>query len=553
MKKIIISLFVLFASISGVYAWANNIENVFKIYSYKYDPLTEMYEPQASGSAVYIGNGKIVTNAHVLIDKKQKPYNYYEVCKTYSFRERPWCISVANLKHIDVERDLAYLSINSAWFELWSWVSWTINPITIWDSITVLWYPGTGWETITLSEWKISGYAEGYYKTDSDIDSGNSWWWVFDANEDFVGMPTLIVSDAANLWYIIGAEDILEFISEAQSSSSISTDISDFKDIWNDHRVKMKEEKLLKVPGMQIRNPSKYNFEVISYSATKSGTSEYFLKSSLWETYIELWNIHLLQSDVSFMDTWEGSESDEDYKIIKREISLWWKNLTLLAYIDLATQDIVMYFYSESSSFSIFGNMTESKQIIDALKMLISDTDILEQESASLQLQYKWYGLSPQEKLFSSNEVWSSTLINFTSLRWNEVELSFEVLWADSSFENIDGSYEDILDLYFAEWVDDEGYIILKSNLIKNSKGEIFILSKYDSPEGDSNYYTLNKYSSPRGVDGYYYAYINVNKEWDTITKDDLITFFDSLEFEWNDPVSVADQSSLKTVSQFFQ
>lgn len=553
MKKIIISLFLILISTSISYASQTNVENVYKIYSYAYNPLTQMYEVQASGSAVYIWDGKVITNAHVLIDSKSNPYNHYEVCQTYSFKERPGCFSVANLKHIDVESDLAYLSINSWNYNLWPGVSWSLNSVDIGDSVTVLGYPGTGWETITLSEWKISGYTNGYYKTDSDIDSWNSGGWVFNESGNFVWMPTLIVSDAANLGYIIGVEDILGFIDRAITEPNYSIDISSFKEHWNTFKRNTKNAKLISTPGIQIRNPGEYNYKIVTHDISDLWLSEYFLKSTRGDTYVEIGNFHVLESTLDFANIWDSYESNTNRKIIKRELKLGWKDLLLLAYIDLKTQDLNMFFYSQSSSYSIYGNMTESKPIIDALKMLISNTDILEQAPSKPKLSYSWYQIFTQDKLFSSIEVGNSTLVNYTQLWGHDIELSFETAWNNFSFDAVNDSYEDILEKYFIEWEWEEGYILDKTRLVRNKKWEIFILSKYATPIADEFIYTLSKYDEQKGVSWYYYANISLSNSEYWILKNDLITFFDTLEFDGNDPVTTTNTNSLITVSQFFQ
>lgn len=512
-----------------------------------------MYEPQASGSAVYLWDGKIITNAHVVVGEDENPYNYYEVCRTYSFREKPACISVANLKHYDTQKDIAYLTINSSALDLWPWVSWTTSPINIGDSITVLGYPGTGWETITLSEGKISGYVDGYYKTDSDIDAGNSWGGVFNSIWDFVWIPTLIVSDAANLGYIIGIEDILSFISNAQSSANYSVDITKFRNLWNEHKQKLRNTGLISIPGMQIRNPEKFNYEVVSYQNSGNGLSEYFLKSTRWATYVEVWNMQVLESQVRFLNIWDGLESNSERKIITRELTLWGNDLTLLAYIDLITQNIEMYFYSESTSFSIYGNMTESTAIIDALKMLISNTDILQQQAASLSLEYSWFQLTTQDQLFSTNEIENSTLSNHTEISGTSIDLSFEVL-QNASFQNSDSTYEEVLAEYTSqESSDEEDYILNKSEIVRNTKWETFILSEYISNADNARYISLIKYSSFEWTHGYYYAFIAIPEDDFPSIKTNLITFFDTLTLKGTDPLTLSSQDSLKSVQQFFE
>ena len=66
----------LFSS-SFLVVWASSIDTntykwIAKLKTYQYNNITDNFSTTSYGSAVYIGQGRIITNAHVILDKDDK-------------------------------------------------------------------------------------------------------------------------------------------------------------------------------------------------------------------------------------------------------------------------------------------------------------------------------------------------------------------------------------------------------------------------------------------------------------------------------------------------
>lgn len=75
MRKFLLTLSLFFIFISSSSAAGNEqiVSSIMKIKTYTYNPFTDTYTLLGYGSAVYIGDGKLVTNAHVVIDEDENP------------------------------------------------------------------------------------------------------------------------------------------------------------------------------------------------------------------------------------------------------------------------------------------------------------------------------------------------------------------------------------------------------------------------------------------------------------------------------------------------
>jgi S1-C subfamily serine protease len=85
--------------------------SILKIRTYEYNSTNGTYTATHIGSAVAIGSGRLLTNAHVIFDKDgEKPNGYYEICRTIDFRKKPVCFTSGELLAYDESIDLAVLS-----------------------------------------------------------------------------------------------------------------------------------------------------------------------------------------------------------------------------------------------------------------------------------------------------------------------------------------------------------------------------------------------------------------------------------------------------------
>ena len=133
-----------------------------------------MYTLSQYGSAVLVGNKMLMTNAHVITDSDEKPTLYYEACETVSPDQAPKCFSALKLVKYDTDADLALLEIQNTTESLADPVTFGGDTLALGTHIKILGYPGNGGETITQTEGSIAGYEQGMYKTDANLDEGNS-------------------------------------------------------------------------------------------------------------------------------------------------------------------------------------------------------------------------------------------------------------------------------------------------------------------------------------------------------------------------------------------
>ncbi len=80
----------------------------------------------------------------------------------------------------------------------------------------VVGYPASGGETITTTQGQVSGSETQngyrYFKTDTDFDHGSSGGTVYDANGNFIGVPTYIRSYAENVGYFLDLKEAQPWI-----------------------------------------------------------------------------------------------------------------------------------------------------------------------------------------------------------------------------------------------------------------------------------------------------------------------------------------------------
>jgi Trypsin-like peptidase domain len=207
--------FILFLySVSFVFASSSDdiLWSVVKLKNYQFDPLSQSFIFQSYGSAIAIGSGKILTNAHVVLDSDgNTPTGYYEVCISQVIEKAPVCSDTAKLIAYDLVADLALLELDSLR---------TLRPIELQSSeklvlgseVIMYGYPSIGWDTITRTQWKIAGYTAGMYKIDGTIDHGDSGGWAFNHSGILIGMPTAVASDNGVIGYMIDRTRIYKFL-----------------------------------------------------------------------------------------------------------------------------------------------------------------------------------------------------------------------------------------------------------------------------------------------------------------------------------------------------
>jgi len=87
-------------------------------------------------------------------------------------------------------------------------------------SVDILGFPAVGGPTLTLTKGVVSGLdEEGNYKTDAEINFGNSGGAAFNKDGQFIGVPSFVATDAGGkVGYIISLRRILEWLNSILKS-----------------------------------------------------------------------------------------------------------------------------------------------------------------------------------------------------------------------------------------------------------------------------------------------------------------------------------------------
>ncbi|MFA7717559.1 MAG: serine protease [Candidatus Absconditabacterales bacterium] len=235
-KKLLLGLFFSIALLAGVsMAHAETQEDiankVFKIQAYSYNKLFDMYSLEQYGSAVLIAKNILLTNAHVITDYNGELTLQYEACQTVSDQDPPVCFSSLQLLSYDKDADLALLQIMNPTDDMPDPVILGSGTLAVGDAIHIIGYPANGGETITTTQGTIAGFENGYYKTDANVDEGNSGGGGFDSGDNFVGIPTFVVNGMTTLGYLIPISTIQDFIA-GKSGTTYKVKASIIFDKW---------------------------------------------------------------------------------------------------------------------------------------------------------------------------------------------------------------------------------------------------------------------------------------------------------------------------------
>ncbi|MCK5615859.1 trypsin-like peptidase domain-containing protein, partial [Candidatus Pacearchaeota archaeon] len=189
-----------------------------KITSYKKLFIDQVLAYGSGSGTVINPDGLVVTNHHVIFDENEfKPLDAFEVCITFDVQKEPVCNYTARLVDSDKDMDIALLKINST--DVFGAPVPTLKHLNYHNDgtpaeqsqIHVVGYPGSGGETITMTQGQISGFEEfnnfQYFKTDTDFDHGSSGGTALDENGNFIGIPTYIRSYAENVGYFLNLKE----------------------------------------------------------------------------------------------------------------------------------------------------------------------------------------------------------------------------------------------------------------------------------------------------------------------------------------------------------
>lgn len=136
----------------------------------------------------------------------------YNLCVSTSAETTPKCVSALKLLQYDETNDLALLEPVEN-ISLGAPVPSTSRKLELGEAIRVYGYPANGGETITFTEGKVSGFDDGHYKVDANIDAGNSGGGAFDKNGKLIGIPYSASVGYSTLGYVIPMSMVQSFLS----------------------------------------------------------------------------------------------------------------------------------------------------------------------------------------------------------------------------------------------------------------------------------------------------------------------------------------------------
>lgn len=435
MKRILLVFMLFFISIPVYVNADENTSKVFKIISYKYNELSEIYEPVQYWSSVYVNNNIIYTNAHVVLDEDNKPFWSYKICKTIDFKKEPYCFSTWKLLYYDEKNDLAALSISSPWVDI---VKKSNNELKIWNQVKVYWYPSNWWNTITYTEWTISWYEDWLYKIDANIDAWNSWGWVFDSKWNFIWMAVSVKVWYSTLWYVIPISKINNF------SNKNGESIKSFNK-WLEKKFS-KQFFLSKLRTwkssfsnsyINIEPFSKYWFKINNYNLDTN--SKYFnlnLVDNNWETKISISNSTIFwNSNIDIDDLYKKELKSSKFialknseyikKINVKKLKLNNKDI-LLEFFIWKTDNIVLslkYKISENNFLDVLikSDKFKNKSFFNWVKLILKNlkqkSKTIEKENSNLKIDN--LSINNNKIFFIQNEINWSSIINI----WSDIEI----------------------------------------------------------------------------------------------------------------------------------
>lgn len=372
-----------------------NLENkIFKIYSYVDNKEDSIYETVSVWSSVLYWD-KLLTNAHVILDPDWVPYWNYEICETTNFKEEPICNNIWILEYYNSDKDLALLSLynkNSLVENQKNTLKLSKKDLKIWDKVWVYGYPNNWWNTITYTEWKISGFNLGLYKIDANLDYWNSWWGAFDDKWDLIWIPTIINTWATVLWYMIWAKDIQDFLEKQWEIIELDTlekeDIIK-KEEFNKYILNLQNIinlNNINSKSFSLNNIKEYGFNVVwwAYSYDKRNISRFDIISKTKKTYIIISSVHNIWQDInswSFTQKLDKSiklSNKKDFsKTYSKDIKINNKNITINLYIWLKknfnkkdnTKFIMLELVNDNISYKIIWDLNHANEIKKAIDL----------------------------------------------------------------------------------------------------------------------------------------------------------------------------------------
>lgn len=248
-------------------------KSVFQVVTYTEDAVSGNFSRTWLGSAVLIGKNRIITNAHVVLDDKEKLTGLYEICRLVWTKKVPECFTSGKVIAYDVVTDLAILELANPVNDITPPTIAT-NELNIWDDIIVYWYPGIGGSSITRTSGKMAGIESEDYKFDGTIDHGNSGGGAFDTSWKLVGIPYSVASDNGVIGYIIPSKTVNTFL-KGKTNNYTKVSKSAFNKTFQTYLTRAqklyKGSLNIKTPYVNISGLNKANLRLVNVIESNDG------------------------------------------------------------------------------------------------------------------------------------------------------------------------------------------------------------------------------------------------------------------------------------------
>jgi len=228
-KKLIFSLFASLIFVIPAFAATtedfSQMSPTVKVTSYRKLFIGQALAYGSGSGTVITPDGVVVTNHHVIFDEEEfRPLDAFEICITFDVQKEPVCKYTARLMAYDKDMDIALLKINGTdvfgkTLPSLKYLDFNNNAVPKERTeISVVGYPASGGETITVTKGQISGFEKfndyNYFKTDTDFDHGSSGGTALDSEGNYIGIPTYIRSYAENVGYFLDLREARKWIGE---------------------------------------------------------------------------------------------------------------------------------------------------------------------------------------------------------------------------------------------------------------------------------------------------------------------------------------------------
>lgn len=534
MRKILLFFVILFSFFSISYA-KDSTSSIFKIYNYSYDKLNNMYFIDSYGSAIYIWDNKVITNAHVLSNNEWKYEWLYEVCETINYKEEPNCFSAWDLLYYNEEKDLAILSLDDSPSKSKK-VIFSDDKVSIWDTVTNYWYPSNWGNTITFTSWKISWFLEWYYKIDANLDSGSSGWGAFDSNWNLIWMNIFVSDWYTTLWYLIPWNDIEDFLNKKgdityhkwKKDNNFSKFLTKYKNRINSN--------FIKEDYIEVKNISKYWYKIFDSMFDESWEMKYyFLTSKSLNTEIIIWrNILSFYKDFDFEDFIKMNKllkySFSNWtELISWEIYINWKIFYTVYNYNNKTKDIVFTFINESwIKINVYWNLERKSELKNAFNLIFNDISFKEAKKVS-KLSLDWLKIWWKSNwYFSKDYDYSDFSI---STHWYNI-------FSPNNYLYLNVRLDDIIP---TSKINKNAYIKLLKNsnfeFFKTKKGNILLYKKTVNKNITIHYFSLLKeYNNNIYFYDFYFSHI-----WNKPFSWEVLNFFNNLDHSFSDYFNIND------------